>query len=608
MTASTSPQDKFVVLEDGARDGTIRLKRNPPSQSSVREPHLDLSQDLSTTQISVKDVAYALLDPSTDTLDLVTVSREGSDVQSPSKIIKYRLEDPSYRQLLGTLRDQIVEASPSSRTTDERPYVEIVVNEQAGHQLASLYLDTVILPLLEPFFPRVDIDYTSSQTHAAQDGERIGRQIGEKVERDARETVVVVLGGDGTVHEVLNGAFLRRDGSLRQLDLDIVVIPCGTANALYYHLFPPESPTYPTDTALSPFYSVVSFVRRYAAPPSDSRRRKPPSSLPLALNALIPPLSLSTDKRRPSSPATPTLTSVVSSAALHACLLHDAEQLRATVPGLERFKLAAQENVKRWWDGKVRLVGPKVDKYDPKRKAFIEARGTRVDARSCRGEGRADVDDRPDDDVVEVEGPFAYFVSALVSRFEPSFVVAPHRSPLSPLAPQSHVSGPGGSQDEPSIDLVVIRPLRHLPTKEAVETAWRTSRSRSIRQGAGRRDDSEPDDEDEDAEANARMRFRDQVWGVTAGMYDGGRHVDLVYPTGEGVDDGDDLGADRDGSTAIVEVYRCREFEWVPDPNATDLKSHLVCLDGALHDLGQGGRLSTRVLGHEDLGQLRVYA
>jgi hypothetical protein len=31
--------------------------------------------------------------------------------------------------------------------------------------------------------------------------------------------------------------------------------------------------------------------------------------------------------------------------------IHDAEQLRATHPGLERFKMAAQKNVQRWWNG-----------------------------------------------------------------------------------------------------------------------------------------------------------------------------------------------------------------------------------------------------------------
>lgn len=261
--------------------------------------------------------------------------------------------------------------------------------------------------------------------------------------------------------------------------------PCGTANALYYHLFPPSSELYPLATPLSPFYSLVSFLRQQGSP----------QLLPLALNTI----SRSSSSRL--TPVSPTLTSVVTSAALHACLLHDAESLRSTHPGVERFKLAAMENVKRWWSGRLSLKG-QVQVYNSKTKMFSHRES------------------------VELEGPFAYWISALTDRFEQNFVVAPLRSPLHSLAPSS---------SDPSIDLILIRPLRHLPTKDK----WEKGEKEGLEEG-----------------------FGGVVWKVTGGMYDGGKHVDMRYERGEGV--GDLKEGEEERGTEIVEVWRCQEFEWEP--------------------------------------------
>ena len=274
--------------------------------------------------------------------------------------------------------------------------------------------------------------------------------------------------------------------------------PCGTANALYYHLFPPSSEFYSLATPLSPFYSLVSFLRQQVSP----------QSLPLALNTISRPSSSSLP------PVSPTLTSVVTSAALHACLLHDAESLRSTHPGVERFKLAAMENVKRWWMGRISLKGqPRL--YSSTSREFAVKEN------------------------VELEGPFAYWISALTDRFEQNFVVAPLRSPLHSLAP---------SPSDPSIDLILIRPLRHLPTKEK----WEKGEKEGLEEG-----------------------FGEKVWKVTGGMYDEGKHVDMRYEPGEGVDDL------KGGKTEIVEAWRCEEFEWIPVSYAPRLllPFSIVCRD-----------------------------
>ncbi|GAA6008768.1 uncharacterized protein JCM10292_004663 [Rhodotorula paludigena] len=445
--------------------------------------------------------------------------------------------------------------------------LSVVLNPASGAKQGRALWDNVGAPLVRfsQQLARGDwLEWAGDvlETRAAGDGERIGRDLRQRWKSegasDGRREVLVVLGGDGTVHELLNGLLLNEEGRVeRTKDVDLVLIPAGTANALYFHLFPPEAAAYPPSLPASPFYSLLSFLSRAASPSLAASPHRLP--LPLALNTLS----------RPSVPTLRTLTTVVSSTALHACLLHDAEALRASHPGLERFKLAAQQNASTWWSGTLRLrsgaqTPPSV--YGPAAQAW-----------RALGDGQNDV---------EIHGPFAYLVGALVSRFEPSFVVAPFRSPLSPLAPSA------SAHEAATIDIVAIRPLRHAPTRRRAN------------------------DGGEEGERDAREAFVARVWGVTGGMYDGGKHVDEVYDEGEGEEG-------EEGRTSVVEVFRCEGFEWIP--TATEnLKTRLVCLDGAVHDLGYdatgaalSGTLTVEALGtagadagteQEQEGQVRVWA
>ncbi|GAA5877659.1 hypothetical protein JCM3774_005374 [Rhodotorula dairenensis] len=416
----------------------------------------------------------------------------------------------------------------TSRAGPSRARLVAVVNSHSGACKAQQLWDDVVAPLLGYALPsNIGFDGTVQHTESAGDGERIGRELRQPPDAttDAEEErlVLLVLGGDGTVHEVLNGLLLDQDGKekLPAGRAELVLIPTGTANALYYHSFPPESPAYPADTPASPFYSLLSFLRVSTSSADDERKARL-RPVALALNTL--PVTSSP------SPSARVVTSVVSSAALHACLLHDAEELRETHPGLERFKLAAQKNVQRWWDGSVQLRG-NVRVYDPAKRDWTAGSGV----------GQT-----------TLQGPFAYFVTAVASRFEQSFVVAPFRNAQHPLAPR-----PG---EPASVDVVCIRPERHGPTKRLVQ--------------AGRAQE-------------ARDAWVQRIWDVTGGMYSGGQHVDLTYSADELAEEGADADAGRALSTeAVVEVFRCEALEWLPSCKEDDLKSRLVCLDGALHDLG----------------------
>lgn len=274
--------------------------------------------------------------------------------------------------------------------------------------------------------------------------------------------------------------------------------PHGTANALYYSLFPPESPATPSDGPLARFYSLMSYLLR----------ETPARPLSLAANKL-------------SSSSAEIITSVVTSAALHASILLDSEVLRATM-GMERFKVAAMQNAGTWWKGALRLKGD-VQQYDPTVAGFLPIHSA---VPGAAGVGHDLVEGE-----VNIDGPFSYFVSTLVDRFEPTFIVAPLRSTARPS----------------TIDVILIRPLRDAAIRELKE------------QGIGEKELGE--------------EFIKSVWKVTGGMYDGGKHIDARY---------------EDGSV-IVEYFRCSSFEWTPVRMAVPRPGLTSCSDGKRRSQEQFG-------------------
>lgn len=123
---------------------------------------------------------------------------------------------------------------------------------------------------------------------------------------------------------------------------------------------------------------------------------------------------------------------IVTSTALHAAILKDSEALRAT-HGIERFKIAAGQNITTFFDATVKLDDG-TRQWNPRTKAFEDIGETTL------------------------EGPFAYLISTTsVDRLEPNFVIAPTRR--------------FGSEKEldRTLDVVILRPLRDPQVREAGE-------------------------------------------------------------------------------------------------------------------------------------------
>lgn len=248
-------------------------------------------------------------------------------------------------------------------------------NPQAGHLKAGQLLDQLIRPL----FQRLSIPLEVYKTTQPGDAASFGQQLRARSTL-AGVSLIVVLGGDGTTHELIQGlvpGFNEVDAASMTAAYHLALIPLGTANALYHYLFP--------SAAATKFASLQASLQST-------------NSIPLPL------LDVAVNQQH-------LFAHVVASTALHASILHDSEQMRASIPGLERFQKAAQLNWARTYRGKVALDsdGPsQLQRYTPRTRHFemhpaqsIELSGT----------------------------DWVYLNAVLTDRLEETFVVAPFRKP-----------------------------------------------------------------------------------------------------------------------------------------------------------------------------------
>ena len=162
----------------------------------------------------------------------------------------------------------------------------IIVNPVCGDRSAPNF-----------FADNVKIDGELVETTSA---EHAGQVVAARLASESPLTVVLGS-GDGTLHDIINALHPQPAA------VNFVLVPCGTANALYSSLFPGQD-----DKLLS----LDAFVSA-----------KPPIPLSLATTTIASKVSVS---------------SVVVSTSLHASILHDSEALRAAHPGIERSVLCAK--------------------------------------------------------------------------------------------------------------------------------------------------------------------------------------------------------------------------------------------------------------------------
>ncbi|KIJ17273.1 hypothetical protein PAXINDRAFT_130988 [Paxillus involutus ATCC 200175] len=288
--------------------------------------------------------------------------------------------------------------------------VLIVYNPASGDCTAEQFFNSHVIPRLHNArVTPTEIISTKAPGHA-------GVEVINFLEKYEGDATVVLGSGDGTLHKIINQlAFVTlKDARKNVPAVRLVLVPCGTANALYASLFRRTSQQ---DAVAYKLQSVDAFLRGSTLKP-----------LRLAFTSLSgPPVPQQ-------SPPRIVLSAVVTSTALHAAILEDSEGLRKKIPGIERFKVAAQQNITRWYSSHVKLLPMSssgvVHIYDPEKGDFVPHD-----------------DSNEDNPTLDVHGPFAYFLSTVnVDRLEPEFRINPMVSKSPAL--------------DTSMDVIVVRPQR----------------------------------------------------------------------------------------------------------------------------------------------------
>ncbi|KAH7889818.1 ATP-NAD kinase-like domain-containing protein [Phlebopus sp. FC_14] len=394
--------------------------------------------------------------------------------------------------------------------------VLVIYNPVCGDGTAKQFFEQYVIPYLK------DANITPTSITATGSVGDAGAAVIKFLANQQGDVTVILGSGDGTLHEIINA--MASDTSRRVRDscpsVRMVLVPCGTANALYASFF--------THAELDPVAYKLQSLKAFAS-----------GSVAKALTLAFTSLSGSST-REPTRPEV-VVSAVVTSTALHAAILDDSENLRQQYPGIERFKVAAQQNITRWYNSRVKLFplpsSGVVHIYDPERRTFVSHKDS--------DEGNP---------IMDLYGPFAYFLSTVnVDRLEPAFRICPM---ILDDPPQ-----------DASLDVIVIRPRRN-PTF-SLHTP------------------------------QAREEFATTTFAVLMEVYRNGNHINLRYK-----EDGDTT--DSGLGPVVVEYFRCGGWEWIPDD--ADERAHLLCSDGAIFRIDEGGRAVCRAARPTDNTAVLVYA
>ncbi|EGG09146.1 uncharacterized protein MELLADRAFT_115838 [Melampsora larici-populina 98AG31] len=362
---------------------------------------------------------------------------------------------------------------PSADSLDTSTSVDwhVIWNPAAGKRRAKAWLEQLVIPLLTFAGARFKVHETSLPTTNDSKNKNVHQDIFSLTPDQAKpidrgHPKVILMGGDGTTYDFLNQITTYDPSTGKPIipSFELLIIPLGTANALFFSAHPSASDLNKPRNVLR---SLLLALFSTTAPPSEQVSK----TLQLAHVRVFDSDHQLTHQA---------IAHVVISTALHAAILHTADQLRDSpeFEGSSRFFEAFKRNNTRLWKASLLLLpitspdsgsSSSILRYEPDDEKFITI-------------------SESDQDTL-MEGEFSYFTSCLIDRLEANFVIAPMRSSLT-------------YESNHSIDIVVLRPKRDIRMKDLVG--------------------------DELGTASAH-----QVTEVMSGASNSGHHLQLTLPDGQ---------------------------------------------------------------------------
>ncbi|GJJ75848.1 hypothetical protein EMPS_08206 [Entomortierella parvispora] len=287
-------------------------------------------------------------------------------------------------------------------TSDRFPLL-IVLNPHSGLKQGHHVLETIVKPALSQanqpfrviestaqghaqsyFFDNIkpiliDLVQSLSSVQGTGDHASIQHPTSAKLQ-------IMVLGGDGTVHEIANGILRGLEGSEFISDqfrprVEFSVIPTGTGNALSTSL-----------GVQSAQDAVDRFLKGHSVP------------LQLMSVSTLDPVAKGPEGE--GQWKVHVYTMVVNSFGLHCATVYDSEEFRHL--GNDRFRQAAMKNIEhlKQYPATVTLKGT-VQQYDRSTQSFVKASTTSM---------------------TTLSGPFTYFLITKQASLEPGFTPTPRAS------------------------------------------------------------------------------------------------------------------------------------------------------------------------------------
>ena len=475
------------------------------------------------------------------------------------------------------------------------PVLHAIVNPVSGGRVTDEIWKEAVQPAIAKLAPtvRIELHRTERAGHAADVAQTIAAQA-----QATGATYLIVLGGDGTTHEALNGLYRHAESlgaGAAVPSVELGIVPTGTANALYAGLYPPQLVS-EEPGANEHTWRLRSLDALLHSLGSSASQAHPYTKIPLTLT-LASFASADADPEAPfSTVAHSSLVShLVTSHAFHASILVDSDDsaLRAAHPGVERFKIAAGMNVTRWTNYPIASSDAASDHCAGTVQLLPLTSSSDAAGSVLRYDGRTSAWKPVTDSETTLRGPFFYFASLTTDRLEPTFVPGPFSAAATSSSEgQETDQGPDAewrsqchrlARPAEAVDVVVLRPTRDPAVHAALQRVEGLSgdRGKDVDWSGARYVN---DEQKRRAVQSIKQAFAQTRLGpVTTAMYDAGRHVHLTYPAS--TDSPEGALEMHGGGEYAFEYYRTSGYVWhAADDGKSEVeeRARVACVDGTI--------------------------
>jgi len=223
--------------------------------------------------------------------------------------------------LVNVSKQPCSQTPPSQPTQDEETH--LIISTGSGHNKATTFFEDVISPILDNLYPNGIKSITQHTTQSESSILDLARDTFFPKANRSTLLRIILLSGDGGIVDLVNGLSSRSRGP-HYIAPHVVLLPLGTANALYHSINAGKKNT-------------------WGIPTLSSRTSK---SLPQFTATFSPGAKLLVDeaRREIDLPNEGVLHgAVVCSWGMHASLVADSDTSEYRKFGIERFKMAAKD-------------------------------------------------------------------------------------------------------------------------------------------------------------------------------------------------------------------------------------------------------------------------